>query len=241
MSHAGPAAACDALEPGLVEPGRGERLGDLPRLGHAERLEALEQLVLGVGGVERVERGLRGRRGERLALQRDERLGVLALDARLDEAAHRRADDVERVGQLGRGALGGGRRVVELVRQPGGHRAERGEPLAVLLDGGDARHHGRDLAHHAAVHRGLRHREAPEVVGLDDRGAAVGLGDHAHRHRPPRHHRDRAHPGRRALAPDGLGAPAVDDHRHAPCPRAAATTPSGSLPCSWSTVPAARS
>ena len=82
--------------------------------------------------------------------------------------ADRRADDLQRLGQLRGRALGGGGRVVELVREAGRHRAERGEPLAVLLDRGDAAHHRRDLAHHAVVHGRLREGEPAEVLGLDD-------------------------------------------------------------------------
>ena len=53
---------------------------------------------------------------------------------RLDEARRSSRDDVERVGQLGAARARRGGRVVELVREAGGHRAQRGEPLAVLLD-----------------------------------------------------------------------------------------------------------
>ena len=66
-SVAGPASGRHALQPVLVDPGRGERLGQAPRLGHAERLEPLEQRILGVGGVERVERGAPGGALDRLA------------------------------------------------------------------------------------------------------------------------------------------------------------------------------
>ena len=132
---AGPAERGDALEPRLVDAGRGQRLGEPPRLGDAERLEALEQLVLGIGGVERVERGAARGPLDRLARAARRALAAsLALDPGLDEAAERRADDVERLGHLRGRAAGGGGRVVELVREPGGHRAERRQPLAVLLD-----------------------------------------------------------------------------------------------------------
>ena len=90
----------------VVDAGGRQRLGQPPRLGDAEVLEALEHLVLGVGGVERRRaRPLLGAR-ERLALQRDEPLGVVALDAGLDERAERRADHVERLGQVGRRRAG---------------------------------------------------------------------------------------------------------------------------------------
>ena len=50
---AGPRERRDLREPRVVDARRGERLGDLPRLRHAEVLERVLQRVLGVGGVER--------------------------------------------------------------------------------------------------------------------------------------------------------------------------------------------
>ena len=136
---------------------------------------------------------------------------VLPLDAGVDEAADRRADHVERLLHLGGGAAGSRGRVVQLVRQTGGHRAERSQPLAVLLHAGDPAHHGRDLLHDALVHRRLRERQAAEVVGLDERDAAGRLGLHAHSERPAGQHGDRSHPGRRKLAPDRLRALSLDE------------------------------
>ena len=100
----------------------------------AEVLEAVEELVLGVGGVERVElaSARRGRARAWRGARRARRVG--ALDARLDEAADRPADDLERLDHLRGRALRGGGGVVELVREAGRQLAERGEPLAVLLD-----------------------------------------------------------------------------------------------------------
>ena len=106
---------------------------------------------------------------DRLVVERDELLGLAPLDARLDEAADRRGDHLERLDHLRGGAPRGGGGVVELVREAGRHRAERGEPLAVLLDARDPAHHRRDLAHHALVDGRLREGEPPEVVGLDQR------------------------------------------------------------------------
>ena len=163
-SVAGPASGRHALQPVLVDPGHGERLGQAPRLGHAQRLEPLEQRILGVGGVERVERGAPGCALDRLRVQGDELRGILALDAGLHEPAQRRADDVDCLHHLVGGTAGGGRGVVELVREPGGHRSERGEALPVLLDRSDAAHDRRDLLHHAPVHVGLGQREPPELV-----------------------------------------------------------------------------
>ena len=162
-----PGGRGDTVDPVLVEAGGDQRLDELPRLRHPELLEPRQQLVLGVGRIERAERGLTLGARDRLPVQRDECLGVAALDARLHEPAHRRAHDLERLGHLRRGAARRRRRVVQLVGQPGGHRAERGQPLAVLLEAGDPAHHGRDLLHHAPVHRGVREREAAEVLGRD--------------------------------------------------------------------------
>ena len=145
-------------------------------------------------------------------LQGDEPLGVVALDPGLHELAERRADDVERVGHVGGGALDRRGRVVELVREPGGHRPQRLQALAVLLGAGQARHHRLHLPHDAVVHRRMRERQAAEVVGRDERDLARDDGRHAHRERPAREDGDGADPGRRDLAPDGLGAAVVDDH-----------------------------
>jgi hypothetical protein len=97
------------------------------------------------------------------------------------------------------------------VRQAGRHRAERGEPLAVLLDLGDPGHDRRDLPHDALMDRCLLARDAAEVVAGEPCDPAPRLGHHAHADRGLGQHRDRARPGRRALAPDRLGARAVDE------------------------------
>ena len=100
IGSAGPACCGHLVDPRLVEARRGERLGVAPRVRHAVALEQLAHRVLGVGGGERVDRGRRGRRAvQRVALQGDEPLGVLARDARLDEAAHDAAEHVQRVAQ----------------------------------------------------------------------------------------------------------------------------------------------
>jgi hypothetical protein len=71
------------------------------------------------------------------------------------------------------------------VREPGRHRAERCQPLAILLarrgPGGD----DPDRLHHLAVDRALAQRQPREVLRCDHRHPNLGLG----------HGRDRAHPG----------------------------------------------
>jgi hypothetical protein len=199
-----------ALQPARVDPGGRERLRDPPGLADPEVLERLAQLVLGVGGVECVQRRAALRAAQCLGLERDQGLGRIALDPGLDEARDRADHDVDGLGQLHGRAARGRRRVVELVREPGGHRAERGEPLAVLLDRRDAGHDRRDLAHHAVVHGRVREGEPAEVLALDHADPARRLGGHADAERAARQHRDRVDPGRRDLAADGLEAVALD-------------------------------
>ena len=201
-SRSTPAAASGpTTRQGSGTPSSSRRLDQL-LLGIA-RLESL-QLVAALGGL------------ERLAVQLDQLLGLRALDPRVHEAVDRRPHHVERLGQLPRRALRGGGGVVELVSQPGRHRAERGEPLAVLLPFGDPAHHRRDLAHDALVHRGLREGQAAKVVRLDQGHPALGLRLHAHPERPACEHADRRHPGGRLLAAGRLGAVAVHDQRLGP-------------------------
>ena len=148
-----------------------------------------------------------------LLLQLHELRGVLALDAALDEGPQRGADRVERFGELRRGAPRGGGGVAQLVREPRGHRAERGEALAVGLDCGDATGERGDLPHHAPVDRGLREREAAEVLGADERESAGRACLHAHRCGVAGERRDGAHPGRCVLRADLFAAALADDQR----------------------------
>ena len=146
-------------------------------------------------------------------MEREQLLGLGPLDAGLHEPAHRPVHHVERLGQLSGRPLRRGGRVVQLVREAGGHRAERREPLAVVLDAGDPVHHRRDLRHHARVHGRLREGESAEVLGRDDRHAADGLGPHSHAEVALRQHGDRARPGRRRTDAGGLLAAALDQQR----------------------------
>ena len=66
---------------------------------------------------------------------------------------------------VGGRALGRGGRVVELVREPRRHRAERLQPLAVLLGAGRRVITGFTWRMTRSVHRRMRERQAAEVVG----------------------------------------------------------------------------
>ena len=125
-------------------PGGGERVGVAPRPRRRQVLQALEQRLLGVGDVEGVERRPRGHPSIASRCSADEPLGVLALEAGVDERGDRAGDDLHGLLELRGGAARGGRRVVELVREARGHLPERGEPLAVVLHAvdevGDALH-----------------------------------------------------------------------------------------------------
>ena len=111
-----------------------------------------------------------------------------------------------------------------------------GQALAVLLDGGEAGHHRRHLAHDPVVHRRAARTRAggsrPARISRCRHGAVRA------RIRTPSgaagEHGDRADPGRRDLAPDGSGPPVALTSRSARCPRAAGARPGGSSPCSAS-------
>jgi hypothetical protein len=208
--------AHDLLEPGLVDARVGEDLGQPPRLVDAEVLEPVEHVVLGVGRVDGAAR-LRGvGPGLGLALQRHEPLGVLALQARLDERGDHAERDLQRVGQLRGGALDRRRRVVELVREAGGHRAQRGEPLAIVVDGGQPRGDRSDRAHDAPVHGAVGEGQVDEVGQRHDAEDAVVVGLDAHPDRRLGQRGDRLHPRGRVHVADRLQA-LVDalEHAHA--------------------------
>jgi hypothetical protein len=203
----------DLLQPGLVDPRGRQRLSDPPGLVDTQGLQAVEQGILGVGRVERVERRAGGAVRHGLLLQRDELRRLLTLDARLDEARHRRADDLDHLGHLGGRAARRGGRVVQLVREAGGHRAQRGEPLAVRLVVGDAADDRRDLGRDALVDGPVGEDEPARLGRVDDGQAARRVGAQAHLDLLAGQHGDRAHPGRRVVAPRGLGAIGVEQQR----------------------------
>ena len=210
------------VEPFPLHPRGGQRSHQVPGLGHPELLQALGQHLLGIARLEPLHLVAALGGLERLAVQLDQLLGLSALDPRVHEAVDRRPHHVERLGQLPRRALRRGGGVVELVSQPGRHRAERGQPLAVLLPFGDPAHHRRDLAHDALVHRGLRERQTAKVVRLDQGHPALGLRLHAHPERPAGEHADRRHPGGRLLAAGRARCGRRPRSAPGPCPPAAA-------------------
>ncbi len=170
------------------------------------------QLLLGVGRVERVEGGAPLGARNRHLLELHQLLGLLALDPGRHEAPDRGGDHLERLLHLRGGAARRRGGVVQLVGEARGHRAERREPLAVLLHAGDARHHRGDLLHHALVHRRLGEGKPAEIVGLDQSEAGGRARAHADAERPAGEHGDGAHPGGGLLAPDRLDAIAVHEH-----------------------------
>ena len=131
--RAGPASARDAAQPVAVQAGRGERLGEPPRL-RRRRAPRAPRAARPRRRRRRARRAAlrRLQRAERLALQRDEllRLRRARSPTRRNARSSRRARRAPRPGRPRRAARR--RRVVELVREPGGHRAERCQPLAVL-------------------------------------------------------------------------------------------------------------
>ena len=226
---AGPAAAATRSSQSSSRPAARERLGELPRLGDAELLAGA--------------RAARPRRRRRRARRAPSRPSARAIASRCSATSasassrsmpastnrpHRRAHDVERLGQLRRGAARGRRRVVELVRQPGGHRAERGEPLAVLLDAGEPAHHRRDLAAsragapRAARARAGGSRRARSVASAARRlgGMRTGTGASVSTAIAPIQVGARWRPTGSARSPSS-------DHAPSPCPRAAARRPAG--------------
>ncbi len=206
----GPARRATSCSHARSTPAVASGSASAPGLAHVELLERLEHLVLGVGGVERPEGAALGGGPHGLALQGHELLGLRALDARLDEPPDDRPEHLEGLGQIGCRALGRRGGVVELVGQAGGHRAQRGQALAVLLDRRDTRHDRAELAHDPAVHGALGEHQVEEGVRGDQREQARGLALDAHAVVVLAQQRDRAQPGRCDLRAHGLDAPFLD-------------------------------
>jgi hypothetical protein len=177
-SVAGPASAA-TRRASRVDAGGGERLGERhgsatpsPRGGRAARPRR------------RRRRARRARapaaRGERLALQRDEPPASSRSMPASTKRRSRALTDVERLGQLRGGAARGRGRVVELVREPGGHRAERGEPLAVLLDRVSGSSPGATWRMTRRCTRGARARAGGSPRAGSSATRHARLGHHAH-------------------------------------------------------------
>ena len=196
-------------EPVVVDAGDRQRLRESPRIGDSQRLEPFAHLVFGVGGVERGQGAALARLAEGLFAEIGDPGGALAFHAGVDERPQRRVHHVQRLTQLLGRPPRRRRRVVQLVREPGGHRAERGEPLPVLLDRGDPAHQWPDLAHDPAVHRRVCEREPPELRRRDHGSADRGRRDHADADRGLGQRRHGADPRRRGLLPCRLEPVAV--------------------------------
>ena len=114
-------------------------------------------------------------------------------------ARHRAVEHVERVGQRGRGALGGGRRVVELVREPGRHLARaRRASRAAARPPRSAPSPGGTRGSRVWNAAGVVEQQAAELGRADPRDAARLGGAH----RDPR----RRSPDSARIAPSQVGA-----------------------------------
>ena len=234
-SVAGPASACDRSSQPASSPAAAS--GSATRHGSAtprsSSRSSSASSASAASSASRAARELAPR--ERLALQGDEPGGPLALDPRLDKAPDRGADDLDRLGHIRGRARARPRRVVELVRQPGRHLAQRGQALALLLGRGDPAGYRRDLAHDAAVHRGRGQREPAEVLGRDHRHAALVSARMLTAHGPPVSTAiAQIHVGANWRPTGSCARPGRARPR--PCPRAGRSRPAARSPCSASTL-----
>ena len=238
----GPPARTRGRSQSLIDARGGQRLGELATAPRRRAPRAASSSSSSASAASSASSAVGcGRARDRLLLQRDELLGLVALDPGLDELRQRRADHLERLGHLRGGARGGRGRVVELVGEPGGHRAQRGEALAVLLDRGDAAHHRRDLLHHAAVDAGwanARRRKSSAGTSATRHG---GLGLHARPRAAPRSAR-RSRPSRSARAGGRPArcARARPSSEACASPSSSSCRPGGCSPCSAITSPGSR-
>ena len=150
---------------------------------------------------------------QRLALEADEDLGVLALDARVDERRHRAVERVERVGERGRGALRRRRGVVELVREPGRHlaRARRASRAGARLASIRAITGPEHADHASGTPAGVANSRSRNSAAADPGDAAGPAARSETRASFAGQREDRAHPGRRVVVVVALLA-AVDQH-----------------------------
>ena len=103
---AGPASAATCSSHASSTPAAASGSAICHGSGTPRSSSASVQRVLGVGGVERASAGAAGRAVERLLVQREQLLGLLALDAGLDERAQRVVDDAQRLARAGRRRAG---------------------------------------------------------------------------------------------------------------------------------------
>ena len=171
-------------------------------------------------------------------------LGLLALHARLDEHADRRAEHLERVGEIGGGARAAAAGLLSSWARPAAIVPSDVEPLAVLLHLGDPPDHRPHPRHHLLQHRPLRDDQLDERHRA--RSTASAPGSAARSVSPPAASPvsvgDRADPGRAHVigerllvvpSPSRIGRPA--------CPRAAGSTPASSSPSRAIVAPAGTS
>ena len=146
----------DAVEPGVVQAGGRQRLGEPPRVRDAQVLEAVEQLVLGVGGGERVER--RARRAARSTASRCSATSCSASSRSMPDSTKR--PSVELSTSSASASLRGARGAAAAA----GLLSSCASPAAIVPSEasrsrfcsmrGDPAHHRRHLLHDAVVDRG---------------------------------------------------------------------------------------
>jgi hypothetical protein len=196
-SAASAPARASAPEPRVDERGRGA-----PRVGEPRAIEQGAHRVLAVGALERVGRQvarcLRRAHGGRQPCGEGAQRG--AVEPRVEQRRRRLERPGELRVRLRRAALGGRGGVVELVREPRGEPAERGELLHLLVARRGVAHAIGEERHEARLER---RRAAEQLV----EGGAREAPDHRVHHRararrPVRHAREREHARHVARAED---------------------------------------
>ncbi len=185
-------AARDLLQPGQVQTSLDEGRGEIPSAGDTVIVEPVGDRVLPVAGLQRSQRGCLRDPLHRLLLQPDQ-------DSQGGPVVRARGDQSEFVPhpgdpfpqRRGRPYRGGGR-VVQLVGEPGGQRAQRQQPLPLtdrLLGGPHAEEqplqhvygHREPLPHQPRQRVRREHEEArrltdPQRGGVDLRDAVAQVG-----------------------------------------------------------------
>ena len=117
----------------MVVPPGGEDRGELPPAADAVRVQPVRQLVLALGLLHRGQVGGEGGRLHGLLLHVDELLEQLGVQLVVREHRELVPHALDPLAQPGGGAHRGGGRVVQLVRETRGQRAQR-EQLLTLVD-----------------------------------------------------------------------------------------------------------